>query len=440
MALKLPSLFHGAAGNSYSAARIRRMMGSFALDVEGVLGGADMLVVADSPASLRARVSAGRALVNSDYTNPGVYLVENDSIANAPFVGAADPTNPRIDLLVLRVHDLATDGGGGSGEVSDTDAFEVVAGTAAASPVAPLLPSNAIPLAELRVNAGATTISTITDRRPFATLQAPALNLAGNTRMDAWSRGTATPPDGWSITNGTVAQDTTNVDGTGRYAAGVTNTASAQGIFAQKWGQATTDGLVSGARGRVLTCVARVRATAGSRAYAFVNDGVATYQSTLAHTGGGSYETLIVSAALSTAAVGPVTFGVLISTGASITVQVASCALFVGGTLSSALGQNPPLAPTLRSLAMDELFTQRVYEHGQVDANLYGTAGGQVRTPIQFETRKAGVPTVTLGTPTYTNASAAAALTAHVDGFAYGYTVTALGMGTVATGTWDAVV
>ena len=94
----------------------------------------------------------------------GVYQAYNN--ANAVLtISAANPTNPRIDLICITVSDAFYTG------VTNTVAFQVVAGTPAVTPTVPSVPTNSIALAQVLVGAGVTTITNanITDRRVLAT-------------------------------------------------------------------------------------------------------------------------------------------------------------------------------------------------------------------------------------------------------------------------------
>lgn len=130
--------------------------------VSDVLDGS--LQVTDGAAGLQVNVAAGRAFIQGDsVSDQGMYVVYNDA-TEVLTATTANPTNPRIDLVVARVRDSQYTG-------SDDDwILEIVAGTPAASPVAPALPSTAIALAQISVLAGATTLAAgdITDLRdPF---------------------------------------------------------------------------------------------------------------------------------------------------------------------------------------------------------------------------------------------------------------------------------
>lgn len=123
-------------------------------------------------ANMSVDVALGRALIeitNTNVTHGKTYKVWFDSDATENIVvTTADPTNPRIDRLVLRV-DVATDP---NGNASNVAIIELLAGTPAGSPSAPAEPSNAITLATVSVPASDTTIGNaqITDARTYAKL------------------------------------------------------------------------------------------------------------------------------------------------------------------------------------------------------------------------------------------------------------------------------
>jgi hypothetical protein len=74
---------------------------------------------------------------------------------------SADPTNPRIDLITIQVTD--------NGNNTSFGQIIITPGTPAASPVVPTAPSNSIALAQVRVNAGVSSLvaGNITDVRIF---------------------------------------------------------------------------------------------------------------------------------------------------------------------------------------------------------------------------------------------------------------------------------
>lgn len=132
----------------------------------GVARTNDLLVSASSPAAMSVSIASGWAVILGTYqANMGAYVAYNDAATTAT-ITAADPTNPRIDLVCVTVSDAAYTG------ALNTVSFNVVAGTPAGSPVAPATPTNSIALAQVAVAAGATTITAgnITDVRVRATM------------------------------------------------------------------------------------------------------------------------------------------------------------------------------------------------------------------------------------------------------------------------------
>jgi hypothetical protein len=118
---------------------------------------------------LAVLASAGMNItVNSGYVytqgsaaiDAGIYATVLDGTATLT-VAAADPTNPRIDTVIVQLVDTGTS--------SSTYVVTLQTGTPAASPVAPTLPANSVLLAQIAVAAGATSIvsGNITDKRPF---------------------------------------------------------------------------------------------------------------------------------------------------------------------------------------------------------------------------------------------------------------------------------
>lgn len=147
---------------THSARMDRRLLE--ALSTEGLVDGLAVTQRA-AGANLSVDVAAGLAVITGDgQARDGRYLVELSATENVA-IGAAPGSDSRIDLVVLTVRNSEISGG-------DDDAIvQVIAGTVAASPVAPALPASSIPLAEVTVAAGAATITdaNITDVRPART-------------------------------------------------------------------------------------------------------------------------------------------------------------------------------------------------------------------------------------------------------------------------------
>lgn len=129
---------------------------------EGVIGRGDLAVTQRAAgANMSVDVAVGKAAITGDdVADQGRYLVRSTTVANVA-IGAAPGANSRIDVVVLRVHDAAATG------VSNTPAFAVVPGVAAASPVAPAVPNGALELARVLVAAGDVSVlnAKITNRR-----------------------------------------------------------------------------------------------------------------------------------------------------------------------------------------------------------------------------------------------------------------------------------
>jgi microcystin-dependent protein len=164
---------------SYSAEDLRQAFGiAWANDggvdslkpIGGVIRGDGQELLVEALSLMTVKVNSGRALVPGT-SNPlqGAYpyLLDTDKTIT---VAAANATNPRKDIIVVRVQDAAYSG------ATNLIQAEIVAGTPAATPALPATPASSIVLAEILVDANATVISTakITDRRTFATLRGGA--------------------------------------------------------------------------------------------------------------------------------------------------------------------------------------------------------------------------------------------------------------------------
>jgi len=135
----------------------------------GIIGVNSLEVTENSPVGMSVLVDTGwAAIVGTTQANMGVYTVYNDA-STALTVTTSDPTNPRIDRVVVTIQDAFY-----SGAFNDV-IFQVIAGTPAGSPVAPATPANSISLATIAVGATVTQINTIdiTDTRALVTTNIP---------------------------------------------------------------------------------------------------------------------------------------------------------------------------------------------------------------------------------------------------------------------------
>lgn len=120
--------------------------------LKGVLN--ELLVYADST-GMQVKVKSGRSWIQG-------HFFESDAEEILP-INTANATNPRIDRIILRLDWNV-----------NTIQLAVLQGTPATSPSVPALTKNTsrweIPLAQIRVNAGATTIASanVTDERVYS--------------------------------------------------------------------------------------------------------------------------------------------------------------------------------------------------------------------------------------------------------------------------------
>lgn len=164
------------AGN-YSAIDDRRYWGSGMR--EGAISGGSYQVIqraAGANMSVDVAMSSGDGCIvtGDSVTAQGRYFVPPTPSNGNVTIAAADATNPRNDLVVLEVKDDQHDAGG-----LNQARVRVITGTPNASAAAtdapgangtPALPSSCMPLAHVRVTAGATSVTTamINDRRSWA--------------------------------------------------------------------------------------------------------------------------------------------------------------------------------------------------------------------------------------------------------------------------------
>lgn len=134
---------------------------------EGVVEAGFAVAQRAAGANMSVDVAAGAAWIRGD-DNPTLqptYRYREAATTNL-VIATADPTNPRIDIVIAEIRDSTFAG------VNKDGRLRVITGTPAGSPVAPATPGNAIKLAEVSVPANDTTIENaqITDKRPSATV------------------------------------------------------------------------------------------------------------------------------------------------------------------------------------------------------------------------------------------------------------------------------
>jgi hypothetical protein len=165
----------------------------------GIIGSSSLAVTQNSPAGMTVLIAAGwGGILGTTQTNMGVYQFYNDASAVAT-ITTASASNPRIDRVCITVSDAYY-----TGSLNQV-AINVVAGTAAASPVAPSTPANSISLATIAVATAVTSILTanITDTRTNITTNLPVGDL---TEVAAGT--------GITVTSGTGPIPSVAIDGT----------------------------------------------------------------------------------------------------------------------------------------------------------------------------------------------------------------------------------
>lgn len=357
-----------------------RAIAKYWLSTGVIKGAANKLAVIGDSTGMQVKVQPGEAYIEGT-------RFASDAIETLP-ISAADATNPRIDLVVLRLDTVA-----------GTVDFAVLTGTAAASPTAPLPTQTTtrweLPLAQVAVAANATTIAAgnVTDLRAFAQVgayQARASdNLLVNGGCEVWQRGTgpitaqsAYTADRWQINLGgtstlSVSKDTANVDRGSGACAALTYTHNALSYFQQKLED------YQQLRGQRVAFTARVRASVASAVRLHVTDGIGTWYSGY-HSGSGTYETLSVVAPIGATAT-QVT--VALDLGASGTYYLDNAMLVTGAQPQD----YQPLTP-----AEDLLRCQRHWQPIQTYHSAYNAvAANNSLIYHPFRAEFGGTPTVT---------------------------------------------
>jgi len=139
--------------------------------------GAAMAITQSVTPAMTIDIGSGVCVVpGGDAASQGSYAVVNDATVTVA-IAASDPTLPRIDRVIVLIRDAQFSG------VNNDAIFSVLTGTPASSPVPPNVPGDALGLAQVRVNAGVTSIlnAVITDgRNPITTLGGVETCLSSN--------------------------------------------------------------------------------------------------------------------------------------------------------------------------------------------------------------------------------------------------------------------
>ena len=157
MTVQAPAIF--LQSEAHPAEDVRRWIMALSQDEEGIFFTGDLAPTEKGTPDMSVDIATGRCLIKGDEdTYQGSYFCDNRGTTNVA-IAAADPDDPRIDIIVAKVEDSEYSGA--------TDAWSIVAvtGTPAGSPSAPSAPSNSIPIATVAVAALASSIvdANITD-------------------------------------------------------------------------------------------------------------------------------------------------------------------------------------------------------------------------------------------------------------------------------------
>ena len=151
----------------------------------GIVTSGSMAVSANSPVGMSVLVASGwAAIVGTTQANMGTYMAYNDA-TDTLAIATADPTNPRIDRVVVTVNDAYYSG------ATNNVVLSVLTGTPAGSPTAPATPANSISLATIAVAAAALSIGSgnITDTRVLVTTNLPTGDITAVTAGTGLSGG-----------------------------------------------------------------------------------------------------------------------------------------------------------------------------------------------------------------------------------------------------------
>lgn len=191
------SIFAVSGHASFLDAR-RDMSGLFVCDkttmlpIAGILDSSQDNLVSGNSNSMSVTVHPFNAVLN----RYGALLIQNDGDVKVP-LNAAPSANSRIDVVYVKQHETRPP----MSDDSDFPVFGVMKGTAAATPVAPSVPSGALALAQVLLPAGVSNTAAagvvITQTYIGAAMKGDMLRVRTSAQRDALTR----VPDGTLVHN-----------------------------------------------------------------------------------------------------------------------------------------------------------------------------------------------------------------------------------------------
>ncbi len=139
----------------------------------------------DMNVKIGSTVAFDQAVIAGDLAGQGVFITEHQNPSQVLAVAASDPTNNRIDNVILRIYDDTFDSSG-----DDFADLEVTTGTPDASPVPPAVPGGSFVLAEILVQNAVTQIvnGDITDKRIEAPIRGELVKTIYYTANDTFTK------------------------------------------------------------------------------------------------------------------------------------------------------------------------------------------------------------------------------------------------------------
>jgi hypothetical protein len=174
----------------------------------GIVNATDLQISQNGGGNMSVNVSSGwAAIVGTTQTNMGTYMAYNDASTNL-LISTANPSNPRIDLICVTVSDAFYTG------TLNQVAFQVVAGTAAASPAVPATPTNSLAIGQIAVGAGVTSIITANITNYGTVAGSPFVTATGSATLTnkTLASDSFTGPIENSTVSATAATGTINFD------------------------------------------------------------------------------------------------------------------------------------------------------------------------------------------------------------------------------------